>query len=125
MKRITVAVVAMIVLGVFGSTKAFAQRGPTLDTLVKVDENRFDIDARKSLDKSNVIHRTSKQVYDREVFSVRERPSPTPPLAEVFVVQEQQVVTRSVSDSVPVWVVVERNPTPAVVVEPNWRYKIR
>ena len=125
MKKIAATAFALIALGVFGPVKAFAQNGPTLDTLVKVDENRFDLKNKTSVEQSNVIHRTSKQVYNREVFSVRERPATPPPPSEVYIVKEDQIVTRSVEDRVPVWVLVERNPTIPVIQEPSWRYKIR
>ncbi len=121
MKKI--AMVVGFVAAVLLPGLALAQRGPALDTLVKVDESRFDMATRKTVERSNVIHRTSKQFYNREIFSVKERQLPQPVPGEVYIVQEDQFVSRTVQDAVPVWVVVERNPIQEP--EPTWRYKIK
>lgn len=125
MKKV-VMVVGLVAATFLLPGRALAQRGPALDTLVRVDEARFDMTTRKSVERSNVVHRTSKQIYNREIFSVKEKQLPLPTPGEVYIVQEEQVVSRTVQDAVPVWVVVERNPTQAPPEpEPTWRYKIK
>ena len=64
---------------------AFAAEGPLLSTLVPIDENKYDMDNKQFIEKSDVLNRLTKDTYVREIFKVRERMIPFK-----YVVQENR-----------------------------------
>jgi|GEM_PF-4096574 hypothetical protein len=54
-------------------SSAFAAEGPLLSTLVPIDENKYDMDGKQFIEKSDVLNRLTKDTYVREIFKVRER----------------------------------------------------
>lgn len=51
----------------------FAADGPALSTLVPIDENKFDMDNKQFVEKSDVLNRLTKDTFLREIFMVKEK----------------------------------------------------
>lgn len=63
---------------------SFAADGPVLSTLVPIDENKYDMDNKKLVDKNDVLNRLTKETYFREIYVVNEKIT----IPTKFVVQE-------------------------------------
>jgi len=68
---------------------AFAAEGPLLSTLVPIDENKYDMDGKQFIEKSDVLNRLTKDTYVREIFKVREKVMPVV-VPFKYVVQENR-----------------------------------
>jgi hypothetical protein len=104
--------VPFLFLALFSSI-AFAE-GPPLTQLQPIDESRYDLNNKVLVERSKVYYPISKDFFDRDVYSVRERPE-APKTA--YIVREKQVVTRPEERDVYV-VVTPQNSA-------NWLYKTK
>ncbi len=120
MKKILAVTVYAIALMV-PSYSVFAQpkSGPNIATLVPIDESRFDIDNRKSVEKSDVLNRLTKDTYYREIFEVKEIQR-APQTA--FIVRETRPKNVVVTEDEEVFVRVNKVPQ---VNTPGWSYQNR
>jgi len=97
------------------ATACFAQSGPPSGSLVPLDENRFDI-LKKVIEvpKTNVLHRQTRNQFEREVYRVPSREF-------VFVTNEtMEVNSRPVEKKG--WALVEPQ---AVSPQAPWLYKTK
>jgi len=99
------------------ATACFAQSGPPPATLVPLDHSRFDIDKKVLEDKSRVLHRATRNVFDREVYKVPTRYVPE----FVFVTNETMTITSRPVEQKD-WAVVERQ---AVAPQTPWAYRAK
>jgi hypothetical protein len=94
---------------------AFAQSGPPSATLVPLDHSRYDIDKKVLEDRSRVLHRATRNAFDREVYKVPTRPE------FVFVTNETMTVTSRPVEQKD-WAIVERQ---AVAPTTPWAYRAK
>ena len=74
-----------LTVSISACSAAFAAEGPLLSTLVPIDENKYDMDGKQFIEKSDVLNRLTKDTYVREIFKVKERVVPFK-----YVVQENR-----------------------------------
>ena len=72
---------------VFGQTAA----GPDQNTLRLCDNQKYVCDDRGFVTKDDVLHRLTKRDFSREIFMVKSRPAPVPPVQTVYIVKEEKI----------------------------------
>jgi hypothetical protein len=115
-KIVSLATSVALVAICAATTAVYAKDGPNLATLVPVDENRYDIANKKSVDRSDVLNRLTKDTFYREIFEVKE--VQTQPQT-AYIVRESRPVARTVTDEQEVFVRVNKVPQ---VNAPAWSY---
>jgi hypothetical protein len=115
-KILAVSASAFMLLTTAAPATVFAKDGPNIATLVPIDESRYDIDNRKSVDKSDVLNRLTKETYFREIFQVTEiqRQPQT-----AYIVRETRSKNVTVTEDEDVFVRVNKVPQ---VNTPGWSY---
>jgi hypothetical protein len=103
----------MLATGV-APTVAMAQSGPNVATLMPIDESRYDLANKKSVEKSDILNRLTKETYFREVFQVTGKPD------VAFIVRETK--PKMVQDQEEVFVRVNKVPQANT---PGWSYMNR
>ena len=112
----TIPAIALALAATF-SIGAFAKEGPSLATLVPIDETKFDMNSKKSVEKSDVLNRLSKETFYREIFEVKEIVK-APQTA--YIVRESKPAMQKVEEDV--YVRVNRAQQ---VNTPGWSYQNR
>ena len=113
MRLINAQVLFVILLGMLSTSfVASAEEGPAINTLVPIDQSKYDIDKKESVEKSDVLNRLTKETYFREIFKVNEK-APAPKTATVVLESRSQEVY------------VRVNPTQQPAKVPGWAYQNR
>jgi hypothetical protein len=87
MKKLT------LVISMTLSAVAYAGDGPPIGSLVPIDGNKYDLNHKEFVEKSDVFNRLTKEAYLREIYSVKDK-------GMKYVVRETQQVSRPVDQEV-------------------------
>jgi len=109
----TIPAIALALAATF-SIGAFAKGGPSLATLVPIDEAKFDMNNKKSVEKNDVLNRLTKETFYREIFEVKEIVQPQ----IAYIVRESKPAIQRVEEDV--YVKVNR-----AQQVPGWSYQNR
>ncbi len=99
---------SLLLATLVASSVAIAADGPAASTTVQVNQNAYDLSAKKEVESSSVFHAATNKGYQRVIYEVPARPAPTP--APVLVVEEAgNKVTRVVEEGVRYDIVEKQN----------------